>query len=212
MTRASLIEQLRRQVYGDFPADEATVTDGLVNIYISQGLAIAAKKNYTDNLQLEGVGFVNNSFYSTFKGIVITKDEQFLYKCQLPAIPIGVGSVDGVSRVVFKDAQNKVSYPGILLSEYQVGMQRSMRSIPNKILCYPEGGELYIITTVIMAGQYTASVTMVSGGNANDLSSTLNIPDDYINTVVEYVKAQISFQRNQIVDVSNDGLDAVRTT
>lgn len=211
MTREIFIERLRRQVYGDFPSDDSTITDNLVNEWILDGTAIAAKKNYTDNFQLDGVAFVNNGFYSTFKALAITQDEQFLYKFSLPEIPLGIGSVDGISRVVFKDADNNVSYPGILLSENQVAIQRSMRPIPNKILCYPEGGSCFVITTLIMT-PYTASVTMISGGDSTDLGSTLNIPGDYIPVIVQYIQQQLILERNQSVNAANDGNDSIRQT
>ena len=211
MQRSFLIEQLRRQVYGGFPVDESEITDYLVNQYISQGAAIAAKKNYTDNIQLEGIGFVNNSFYTTFKGLAITEDEQFLYRFELPQIPLGIGNVDGISRIRFKDSSGNISYEGVLLSENQLGYVRNMRPIPNKILCYPEGGYGYAITTLILS-PYTAIITMVSGGDASNLDSVLNIPDDYLATIIEYVKAQVAFERQQPVDATSDGQPAVRTT
>jgi hypothetical protein len=212
MTRQELIERLRRQVYGGFPSDDSSITDNLVNKWIIDGTAIAAKQNYKENFQLDGVAYVNSSFYSTFKEIAITNDEQFLYKFTLPSIPLGVGSVDGISRIVFKDTKDKISYPAVILSENQVSFQRSMRPIPNKILTYPEGGECFIITTLLMDSGFTASVTMISGGNDSDLASTINIPNDYVNVIVEYVKVQLAFERNQPVPSSNDGTDAIRTT
>lgn len=210
MTRQELIEQLRRQVYGDFPVDESSITDNLVNQYISQGAAIAAKKNYTDNYQLEGVGFVNNSFYTTFKALTISQDEQFLYKWELPHLPLGIGSVDGISRIRFKDSSNNISMEGVLLSENQLSFARNMRPVPNKVLCYPEGVFGFAITTIIMT-DFTAMVTMISGGDSTNLNSYLNIPQDYIPIIVEYVKAQILFERQQPVDAQNDGQSAVRT-
>lgn len=210
MTRYQIIEQVQRQIYGGYASDDATITFELINQYLDSGIALAAKKNYTDNYQLEGVGFINNSFYSTFKGLAITKDEQFLWRFTLPQLPIGIGSVDGISRVVFKDDQNNVSFPAVLLSESQVGIQRSMRAIPNKILCYPEGIYCYVISTIIMS-EYTASATLISGGDGTDLDSMINIPGDYINVIVEYIKAQLSFERQQPVDSANDGASQVRT-
>lgn len=211
MTRIEFIERLRRQVYGSFPVDEADITNNLVNKWIIDGTGIAAKQNYKDNLQLEGVAFVNNSFYSTFKGISITKDEEFLYKFTLPEIPLGIGAVDGIARIVFKDGGGKISYPGIMLSENQVGIQRSMRPIPNKVLCYPEGTFCYVISTIILS-QYTATATMISGGDATDLNSLLNVPSDYLVIIIEYCKAQLAFERNQPVDAQNDGSSQIRTT
>jgi hypothetical protein len=63
-----------------------------------------------------------------------------------------------------------------------------------------------------MDSGFTASVTMISGGNDSDLASTINIPNDYVNVIVEYVKVQLAFERNQPVPSSNDGTDAIRTT
>ena len=211
MQRIELIERLRRQVYGGFPADDSSITDNLVNKWIIDGTALAAKQNYKENIQIEGVGYVNNSFYSTFKGIAITADERNLYKFSLPSLPLGIGSTEGISRVIFKDASNSLSYPGVMLSESQVGYQRSMRPVQNKILCYPESGYCFIITPIIMT-DYTAQVTLISGGDESDLTSNLNVPSDYINVIVEYCKAQLTFERNQPVNSANDGQDAIRTT
>jgi len=192
MTRNIFIERLRRQVYGSFPVDEADITDELINQWVNDGIGLAAKKNYTDNLQLEGVAFLNNSFYTTFKGLAITRDEQFLWK-------------------LVKDSENNISFPVIVLSENQIGLQRSMRPIPNKVLGYPESVYFYFITPIIMS-EYSAMITMVSGGDSTDLNSSLNVPDDYIPVIVQYVQQQLMIERQQPVDAANDGQSAVKTT
>jgi hypothetical protein len=48
---------------------------------------------------------------------------------------------------------------------------------------------------------------MVSGGISTDLNSTLNIPDDYVPLIVEYIKGQLAFERSRPIDTSNDGVD-----
>jgi hypothetical protein len=48
---------------------------------------------------------------------------------------------------------------------------------------------------------------MVSGGDSSDLNSTLIIPDDYVPIMVEYIKAQLAFERSRPIDTSNDGVD-----
>lgn len=209
MRRIEFIERLRRQVYGDFPSDDSTITDSLVNQWCIDGTSVAAKANYKDNFQLEGVAFVNNGFYSTFKGVAITKDETNLYKFTLPEIPLGIGAVDGIARVVFKDSEGSISYPGVLLSENQATIQRSMRDIPNKVLCYPEGGYCYVISTLLM-NQYTATVTMVSGGDSSDLNSVLNIPGDYFPVMIQYIQQQLLLERNQPTVPISDGNSAIR--
>lgn len=206
MTREVFIERHLRQLYNGQPSQDANITDNLVNSWLSDAIGVAAKQNYKDNFQIDGVGFVSNSFYTTFKGLSISEDERFLYKAELPQLPLGLGAVDSISRVLFKNDKDELSYPAILLSEHQVSLSRSMRPIPNKIICYPEGGFLFMLTELLM-NKYTASVTMVSGGNGTDLNSTINVPDDYIPLIVEYVKAQLSFEKAQLQDQSNDGTD-----
>lgn len=210
MTRKTYIEQIRRLIYGSQPADDAEITVGLVNVWLDQAIAFAAKKNYTDSLQLDGVAYINNSFYSTFKGLTIAKNENNLYRLTLPQIPIGIGNDEGISTLELKDGWSKqISFPIIWLTQNQVAYQRGMRTIPNKLLAYSQGEFVYIITPLDIT-DYTATVTMVSGGTSTDLNSTLNIPSDYLPIVTDYLKTNLMFQRTVPVDDVNNGVDAVK--
>ena len=211
MTRQHLIERILRQVYGDQPRDDSSITYNLVNEWMNTGIGIAAKQNYKEAIQLDGIGYVNNSFYTTFKGLEVEPEESFTWKITLPQLPIGIGRNEGIATLQFKDANNKVSLPCIPLSENQKGYYQRMRPIPNVILFYPEGTFLYALSTIILSN-YTATVGMISGGNANDLSSVLSIPDDYIATVIDYCTKMLMLERAQPVDAANDGLDAIKTT
>jgi hypothetical protein len=204
--RYSFIERSLRQIYGKQPTDDSDIDYDLVNSWLNDAISIAAKKNYTDNFTLEGIGFVNNSFYTKFKALPIISDERFLWRITLPEIPIGIGANEGIATVVFKDSKSTLSYPGIPLSENQVGYARSQRTIPNKILIYPEGIYCYAITTILMTS-YTANVTMISGGDSTTLDSILNVPPDYYPVMVDYIKQQLSFERAAKQDTSNDGSD-----
>lgn len=206
MTRRTFIERTLRQIYNGQPSDDLSITDNLVNAWLSDAIGIAAKQNYKDNYQIEGVGFLNNSFYTTFKGLAIVEDERNLYKTTLPELPLGIGSTEGISRLVFKNSKKEITYPALLLSENQVGIQRQMRPIPNKIQCYYEGLNLFMITPIIMTA-YTASVTMVSGGDSTNLDSELNVPADYVPVMVAYIQQQLMLERKQVPDLQNDGRD-----
>ena len=86
-----------------------------------------------------------------------------------------------------------------------------MRPIPNKVLYYYEWIFAYAVSTLLL-NQYTANVVLVSGGDSTDLDSILNVPSDYFPVMVEYIKAQLLFERMQPVDVHNDGSDTVNIT
>lgn len=212
ITRRAYIELIRRQLYNGQPSNDATITVGLVNRYLDFGIAAAAKQNYRDNVAIDGINFVNNSFYTKFKGIAVTQDEQFLWKVALPSIPLGIGTSEGISTMEFKDADtNQISYPVVWLSENQRSFQRGMRTIPNKVLAYSQGAYVYALSTILLS-QFTATVTMISGGASSDLSSIINVPDDFMPIVAQYIQQQLLLEKAQPVDATNDGLDATVTT
>ena len=132
MTRNQFIEQILRQVYGGHVQEGSSITPMLVNQYIDQAIAFAAKTNYKENVSIEGIGVVNNSFYTTFKGIAITKDENSLWKLTLPQVPVGVGANEGVSTLQLKDSQGKISLPCIPLTENQKTYFQSIQNLPFK--------------------------------------------------------------------------------
>lgn len=206
MTRSQFIEQILRQVYGGYPSDDASITPMLVNQYIDQAIAFAAKTNYTDNVRLDGIGYVNNSFYTTFKGIPITRDEVGLWKLELPQIPVGIGANEGISTLVIKDNVNKITLPLIPLTENQKTYFQSMQNLPFKTLYYVEGSYAYIVSSLIL-NNYTASVTMVSGGDSTDLNSTLNVPGDYIPSMIQFIQQQLMVMKTTPKDLANDGTD-----
>lgn len=212
MDRGTFIERTLRQIYNGQPADDATITVNLVNTWLNDAIAVAAKKNYTDSIALDGIAYINNSFYTTYKGLALASDEFDLWKITLPHIPFGIGVNEGVSKIIFKDSESRqLSYPVVLMTQAQTTFNRGMRAIPNKILAYSQSQYIYILGSLVLYG-VTAQVTMVSGGDSTNLDSELNVPSDYFPIMVEYIKQQLMFERMQPVDAANDGLDAIKTT
>lgn len=206
MLRGEFIEQCLRQIYGEQPSDDASITDLLVNQWINQAVAVAAKANYKENIQVDGIDYVNNGFYTTFKALTITQDENFLYKLTLPEIPLGLGRTKGISTIQAKDANGNLSLPWIPISEDQKGYFQSMRPIPNKTLYYPEGIFIYAIS-VLPLWSYTGSVSMISGGDSTDLDSVLNVPPDYFPVMTDFIMKQLAFEQSRPQDNANDGKD-----
>jgi hypothetical protein len=204
MTRRHLIEQIIRQVYGGQPTDDADITPNLVNQYINQGIGAAIKQNYRDSVQMDGVSYVNNSFYTSFSGLTITQSNNFLWVLTLPQIPIGIGKNEGISNFKLVSNTGSLGIDCIPLSVNQKSYATSMRTIPNRLLYYTEGDKLYILSSLILS-QYSGNVTMVSGGSSSNLDSTLNVPDDYIPLIITYVTNALMVERKQPRDMANDG-------
>ena len=206
MTRSQFIEQILRQVYGGYVQEDSSITPMLVNQYIDQAIAFAAKTNYKENASLEGVGFVNNSFYTTFKDIAISRDENGLWKLTLPQVPVGVGANEGISTLQLKNSQNQISQPCIPLTENQKTYFQSIQNLPFKTLYYVEGNLAYLVSNLTLSN-YTATVTLVSGGNSSDLNSNLNVPGDYVPIMIDYIQKQLLLMKSTPKDLANDGQD-----
>ena len=207
MTRYAFIERVLRQIYNGQPSDDTSITYNQVNQWLNDAIALAARKNYTDSLQMDGIAYVNNSFYTTFKALPVVNENVTTYSISLPVIPVALGTNEGVATLQFI-GEGKISQTAIPLSINQVGYIDSLRPIQNKLLYWIEGKNIYVKSSILLS-QYTANVRMISGGDSTNLQSTLIIPDDYVPMMIEYIKAQLAFERSRPIDTSNDGVDSV---
>lgn len=207
MTRYQLIERVLRQIYNGQPSDDSNITYGLVNQWLNDAIGAAAKKNYTDNIQMDGVSYINNSFYTTFKNLDIYAEtvDNVTYRVDLPSIPVALGRNEGVATLQFV-GDKKTSQTAIPLSMNQIAYQEQLRPIQNKIAYWVEGKNIYVKSSIPLTS-YKATLRMVSGGDSADLDSTLIIPDDYMPVVVDYIKGQLVFEKSRPIDQSNDGVD-----
>lgn len=209
MRRDYFIEMVSRKIHGGFASDDSQITTNLINTWIEPAIGIAAQKCYGDNLQIDGIGYVNSSFYITFKGLTISADGNFMWKVSLPELPMGLGAIDGISRFVIKDNTSpQTSYPVVLLNQNQVSIHKGMRLIPNKVIGWPEGAFLYIMSTFELY-PFTGQVTMISGGDKTDLDSELNVPANYLPIMIDWISAKLMEERLVPKDTTNDGQDAV---
>lgn len=207
-TRRAYIERILRAIYGGQPSDDSQITVNLVNAWLPEAIATAAKTNYTDSIKLDGVAYINNGFYSTFSGIAISSDatNNLGYKLILPEIPLGLGKNEGISTLRFKGADGFISQSVIWLSANQVAYANQMRKIPNKICAYNEGSTVRFQSSIPLT-QYTAVVSMVSGGDSSNLDSEINVPQDYFPLITEYMREVLMGAQAVSADLANDGID-----
>lgn len=205
MDRYSFIERTLRQIYGGYIPDDSEATFLLVNNWMTDGIGLAAQQCYKGNIAIDGIGYVNNGFYTTFRGVAITAFEQYTYRITLPEIPVGIGRVEGTPQLRLVSGNN-ISLSCIPMSENQASFSQTMRPVQNKTLYKPEGKYLYLYSTLILS-LYTANVTMISGGDATNLDSELNVPPDYLPVIAEYIKQQLLVEQSRPRDTANDGND-----
>jgi len=214
MTRRQLIQQVLRQAYGGIPSDDSMITELLANQYLNQGIGFAAKQNYVDSIKLDGISYINNGFVTTFSDLTVTAVDVFTYSVTLPQIPVGIGQNEGIPSLRLQgptlQGSTGKSIDGIPLNINQVSINNGRRRIPNRFEYWYEGGTIYIAANGELLETYTAIARLVSGGDSTDLDSVLNVPDDYIPIIVNYMKQEIAFELSRIQDTSNDGADNPR--
>lgn len=208
MQRGTYIERVLRLIYSGYVTDDSEITVGMVNNILPDAIASAAKQNYKEAIAIDGIAYVNGSFYTTYKDISPVYDEKYLWKVELPEIPVGIGENFGISTMVLKDSAKNQTYPLIPITQNQKTYFQTMRTIPNKTLFYYENKFAYIVST-LMLNQYTTTVTMISGGDASDLDSELNVPADYYELMDKYLITKLAGSRLQLKDQTNDGADTV---
>lgn len=206
MQRQTYIERIRRIIYGSQPSDDAQITIGLVNNILNDAIAAAAAANYNDSVKIQGVESVANSFYTTYSGIAVTAEGNFIFKFELPDIPVGLGTNLGVASVRFSDGK-LLSFDAIPLSINQVAYTRGRRQIPNKIPYWTEGKYGYVESPQYNLTNTTAVVRMISGGDSTDLTSQINVPPDYFPIMDDYIIKKLAIHQAQPQDTQNDGVD-----
>ena len=173
MTRNIFIERILRQIYNGQPSDDSSITYNLVNQWLNDAIGSVVKKNYTDSIQLDGIAYINNSFYSTFTNLDIAAEtvDNVTYSVDLPVIPYGIGKNEGVATLQFV-GDKKTSQTAIPLSMNQVAYIEQLRPIQNKIVYWIEGKNIYIKSSIPLTS-YKATVRIISGGDSTDLNITV---------------------------------------
>jgi len=207
MTRKVLIEQIRRMYYGGVPNDDANLTENEVNQYISQAIAYIAKVNYTDNIKLDGIESISDAFYTTFKNLTVTKDNDTgYYYTTLPQPPVGLSRGYGISTVTFPVSTGLAKAP-TPVSPREVDYIEQIKLPPSKIFYWVEGKTLWFKSYVNLVTK-TPIVRMISTENS-DLTAELNVPGEYISDIINWIMQQLRMRKGIPEDTTNDGLDKV---
>lgn len=205
MTRKVLIEQIRRMLYGGVPSDDANVSEKEINVYVNEALAYMAKINYADSIKLDGIETVNDVFYSTFKGLSITRDtDTGYYSLDLPQVPLGLARGYGISTVTFPSSTG-LAKALIPISVRELDYMDNLKQPPSKIFYWPEGKKLWFKSYTNLVGKL-AIVRMVST-EGNDLEAEMNVPQEYITDMINLVLNQLKIRKATPEDIVNDGVD-----
>lgn len=203
-TRRILIELIQRQLSGGMISQDSELTDGLINIYINGAIGYAAKANYKEEIQLNGIESVSDGFYAEFTGITITLNAATgQYHATLPQQPAGVGiGWDVADFMLIKGSGTKLFANPI--SPREVRYLYSLPSGCDEVYFWMNGvtASLHSCSDIT---KYKASVRMIST-QSSDLDAPITLPDAYWPMAIEYIDKTLGVQLNIPIDISNDGV------
>lgn len=204
-TRKMVLETIQRLMLGGMPSDDTELTINLINQHLNAAIGYAAKTNYKEELQLNGIENVSDAFYTSFTNINISKDQSTgWYNATLPQQPAGVGTGWDISNFMLTTGSGAklFAHP---ISPREVEFLYNGKKPCNEIFYWVNRD-----TVSLHSGQdltkYKANVRMIST-QSSDLDSVVTIPDGYMPVVVKYLSEVLGVEVQRPVDSSSDGVE-----
>jgi hypothetical protein len=202
-TRRVLIELVQRQLSGGMISQDSDLSTGLINQYINSAVGYAAKAQYKEEIQLNGIENIADAFYSEFTGITITKDAvSGQYRATLPQQPVGIGVGWDISDFMLIAGSGAKIFASPI-SPREVHFLYELGTGCDEVYFWVNGliASLHACSDIT---KYKANVRMISS-QSSDLDAPMNIPDAYLPLIIEYIDKTLGFQMNMPIDSSEDG-------
>lgn len=204
VTRQFLCEQIQRILLAGMAPDDTEITPFLINSYLNGAIAAAAAAAYKDNIQLEGTGTVPDGFYGTYKGLVLTKDNDTgWWNLTLPQQPVGIARGHNISFVfLIAGSGKKVSAYPISPTEIDFLYHLPKSCEDSYYWVDTDVMNIYSCTDI---SKMKAIVRMIVT-QSSVLTDKLTMPDDYMPLVVDYMRKVFGIMQSEPYDISSDGV------
>lgn len=204
-TRREIAELIQRRLAGGTPSQDFEPTLDEINKWLDYGVASAAMKNYADGVNIDGIEFVGDAFYTTVKNLVLTNDSDTpFYKTTLPAQPISLPRGYDITSVQVMDG-GRLSMSGIRVSPQQLDYYKTLPK-PEGFFYWSEQGTLFVESDRVMTGKKLL-VRMASSAVNRSLDAELTIPSDQMPFLLDFMFRYFGNKVPQ--DFSNDGKNIV---
>lgn len=211
-TRKNIIDRVRRLIYGGYPTDDAQITVNLVNSWLNDAIAAACVSSFWASYKVDQVGSVADGFYMTFSPFSLSKDSNTgYYNFTLPALPLSLPKSHSISNV-FVISGSKVKTECSRIDQRELGLMFEVPLDSDEVYYWVEQQTLYLWSKRDISA-YTAYVRMPYGSaSTNTLTSIVNVPDDLVPQVIEYLVKAAGEQRRMPSVNQNEGIEKANTT
>lgn len=205
ITRKNIIDRIRRAIYGGIPPDSAEITVNLVNSYLNDGIAAAAKKNFQENFAVDQIGSVADGFYMTFSPFTISHDDVTgYYGFDAPQMPLSLPAGINVSNLfVVMPSKIKVECSRITTRDLQVMFEVPMDT--REIYYWLEGMKVMLWSKGDITG--SKAYMRMPYAESSDLNAAINCPPDMIPDVTGYVLQMLGVQAQEAPMTQNENVE-----
>lgn len=210
MTRKELCELIQMRLAGGMPTDDFPITLNEINLWLDHGIAASAMKNYTDGVQIDGLEFVGDAYYTTFKNLTLSQDTVTLYyKATLPAPPLGIPRGYDIPSAYIMKPEGGYSKAMVRVNPQQLDYYNDLPKPKNAVEFWNEGSTMYVRTdTANLLNGAKVAVRMAGSSGDRALTSEALVPSDSVPFVVDYVFKYFLQTDQMPKDLMNDGTNA----
>jgi hypothetical protein len=204
-TRRQILETLQRLMLGGMASDDTELTINLINQHLNGAIGYAAKTNYKEEIQLNGIENVADAFYSNFTDILITLNTTTgLYNATLPQQPVGIGAGWDISTfmLITGSGAKIFAHP---ISPREIEFIYNTSGPCNEVFYWVSGLTVTLHSCKDIT-KYKADIRMLSSQSSN-FDSPINLPDGYLPLVMEYLSKILGIEVQRPIDISNDGVE-----
>lgn len=201
MIRRTLCEIVQRKLAGGEPSSDFEPSLVEINALLDSAIAYAAKSQYNESAQVD-VEYISDSFYTTFRGIVLTEDtDTGHWGADIPAAPAGLPR--GYDIEVFPYGDGSTGKAFVRVSPQQLGIYHGLPKPINSVLFWTEGNKLKAESPFSLSG-IKVMLRMVVGSGSQELTAELSCDGTYIPGVLEWMDRHYNRPPK---DNSTDGLN-----
>jgi hypothetical protein len=209
MTRKEICALIQIRLAGGMPSDDFAVTLNEINLWLDHAIAASAMKNYADGVQIDGIEFVGDAYYTTFKDLVLSQDSISLYyKTTIPAPPVSVPRGYDISSAYIQKGVGIGGFnkPMIRVTPQALDFYNDLPKPKNSVEYWTEGMTMYVTTTTstLLNGAKVA-VRMIGSAGSRLLTDEALVPNDAIPFIVDYVFKYFMPTDSAPKDTMNDG-------
>lgn len=183
VTKREIVQEVLYQLFGGMQSNQSAISENFVLRLLNDRIAEAAIKSAFASYNLDGCVCADDIFNLTYSNLTLLTDSaNGLKYVVLPTQPVGLPSSRAFNVYPPKNRGGIQQSTFKPISRGEVTYVRSLPGI-KKIFHFVESGRMYIVDNYNLAQYFpTLNMTVTSSG-ANNLTDTLNLPDDMISSV-----------------------------